>query len=51
MVKNENTLLHLGDLSFKGNVEVIKGLNGDKYLLKGNHEFKRIDYLNNGLKV
>ena len=51
MVKNENTLLHLGDLSFKGNVEVIKGLNGDKYLLKGNHEdLKEIDYLNNGFK-
>lgn len=51
VVKNEDTLIHLGDLSFKGNVNVIKGLNGDKYLLKGNHEdLKDQDYLDNGFK-
>lgn len=52
VVKQEQPIIHCGDLSYKGRNDVISGLNGVKYLLKGNHDdLKELDYSNNGFEI
>lgn len=38
VVKDDTMVVHCGDLSYKGKHDVISGLKGNKYLLKGNHD-------------
>jgi len=40
VVTPEDTVLHLGDFAFKGIEECTKKLNGNKILLRGNHDLK-----------
>ena len=40
VVGTEDTVLHLGDFAFKGIEEYSKRLNGNKILLRGNHDLK-----------
>lgn len=50
--QNDNTIIHCGDLSYKGKSNVINNLNGKKFLLKGNHDdlsFK--EYTENGFNL
>ena len=40
VVQPDDTVLHLGDFAFKGIERYTKDLNGNKILLRGNHDYK-----------
>ena len=37
-VSNEDTVYHLGDVAFKGSIDIVSKLNGHKVLIMGNHD-------------
>ena len=42
-IKKDDIVFHLGDVSFAGTIktrEILEQLNGDKYLIRGNHDHK-----------
>lgn len=59
MIKNwwrtisiDDTILHLGDLTFKKDYVPWKNLPGDKYLIKGNHDHQKDSwYKENGFTI
>ncbi len=55
VVKDDDTIYHLGDLALGDKndfVSIAKKLNGNKYLIRGNHDnFKVSFYEENGFKV
>lgn len=38
LVRHRDTVYHLGDVEFNGDLEIIKRLNGRKVLVRGNHD-------------
>jgi len=51
-VDEDDVVLHLGDLTFKGNYVNLNKLTGEKYLIKGNHDHKSdVWYHENGFNL
>lgn len=51
VVGPNDTVLHLGDFAFRGITEYTSGLNGNKILLRGNHDLKNgRTYIDDGWK-
>ena len=51
IVKDEDLVIHCGDLFFGKGVQYVKQLKGNIVLVRGNHDKKSINwYMNNGIK-